>query len=412
MSFTQGVTNFNPGNNPFNKPNSSFTSGITPNMNTGMTSNLTSSFNPTSNVNSNPFGSTTNPLGTNPLTTGLSTSVTTNPLHKPTSTFNQGFSANLSTQGAGPFNLNPQGTTNILGNTNLNKGIGGIAQPMTSFTNTLVTNPLSTSNQNILNINKPGGSAINPILNFPQFQVNYNQFNQNMNQSNKVLTINPNNTLRYARFSTFGDQLVKMITNIELKFRNNEILLDTAETESKGLIEYYKSVTSEGVKLYKYSKLISAKTNKILQILKDFKISIAEQQKFYEKSLKTFNVMVNSPSIKIPVPGDYFVSLVKELEERAALQMEQLSDFEAIINKEKDNNDEDYSDNVESIINRLYDSLISLAGEIAESTEFLNYVKRSYSEYLSIEYGIKESDIEARYRNYILNDRAFSIFKS
>lgn len=390
MSFITNTTT------SFNKPTTSLT-GIS-----GMGGNSTG-FNTTFNTNAN-NGLTTNTLS-NPLSSGLSV----NPMIKPNNTFNQGFTgANIGNNTTG-FNMNPGfSNNNILGSSNENKSTIQFGN------NNLISNPLSTNNNILNNSNKQNFNLSIPSSNISNFGNNFNNqiINQNYNQNYKVLTISPNNTYRYTRFSTFGEQLIKMITNIELKFKNNEILIDSAEAECKEIVKYYKSVTSEAVKLYKFAKLINLKTNKILQILKEFKITLEDQQSFYEKSVKTFNILSQNSSVRISVPGEYFILLVKELEERAALQVEQLSGYEAIINAQNENNEStELNSNFENIMKRLYDSLINLAGEIAETTEYLNNIKRVYAEFVSLEYGIQESDLETRYKNHVANDRAYNIFK-
>jgi hypothetical protein len=366
------------------------------------------------NPNGNPIGGmTTNPttsLGTSGLSnTGLGGS--TSGLGG-TQTFNKpiGGTSNALTFGStGPsfFQQQPTGTT---GTTNLGLstqtqpltgGIFGSSKPSTAFGASTQTASFGTQSANLSGLGGQGGmqptqptatnvNYINPLM---------------MNQPNPpVFSLLPTNYLKYEKISTLQDDIKKLIGKIELDLKNNEIFLDYADNMFKGLNENFKIISGEGVKVVKFCKLINSKNSKIKFILDTLKCEIDQQSELLKKERKNFHILEQHPTFKITIPSEYFFNLTKEIEEKMALQIQQISDLESLINlyyRKEYGSFKVNSDIVEELIRELYNCLISLVSEAARVNEYVNALKMTYMEMMKYNYGWKEVEIENRIRAHM-----------
>jgi len=226
-----------------------------------------------------------------------------------------------------------------------------------------------------------------------------------MNQTNSpVFSLLPTNYLKYEKISTLHDDIKKLIGKIELDLKNNEIFLDYADNMYKGLNENFKIISGEGVKVVKFCKLINSKNSKIKFILDTLKIYVEQQSELLKKERKNFHIIEQHPTFKINIPSEYFFNLTKEIEEKMALQIQQISDLESLINL---NYRKEYgsfkinSDIVEELIRELYNCLISLVSEAARVNEYVNALKINYMELMKYNYGWKELEIENRIRAHM-----------
>jgi hypothetical protein len=224
-------------------------------------------------------------------------------------------------------------------------------------------------------------------------------------QSNPpIFSLLPTNYLKYEKISTLQDDIKKLIGKIELDLKNNEIYLDYADNMFKGLNENFKVIGNEGVKVVKICKLINSKNSKIKFILENLKNDIDQQSELLKKERKNFHILEQHPSFKISIPSEYFFNLTKEIEEKMALQIQQISDLEALINlyyRKEYGSFKINSDIVEELIRELYNCLISLVSEASRINDYVNALKMNYIEMMKYNYGWKEMEIENRIRAHM-----------
>jgi hypothetical protein len=234
---------------------------------------------------------------------------------------------------------------------------------------------------------------------------NLNYINSQLNQNNpQVFSILPSNYLKYEKISSLQDDIKKLIGKIELDLKNNEIYQDYADKMFKGLNENFKIISSEGVKVVKFCKLINSKNSKIKFILETLKNEINQQTELLKRERKNFNILEQHPSFKITIPNEYFLKLTQEIEEKMSLQIQQISDLEALINlyyRKEYGSFKVNSDIVEELIKELYNCLIGLVSEAARINEYVSSLKMNYIELMKINYGWTELEIENRIRAHM-----------
>jgi hypothetical protein len=296
------------------------------------------------------------------------------------------------------------GSTNLGLNSQTQPSTGGLfggVKPTTGFTTTPQMTGYGTQGQGLGAYSGQGGmqttqpSATN--INYAVPLV--------MNQTNPpVFSLLPTNYLKYEKISTLQDDIKRLIGKIELDLKNNEIFLDYADNMFKGLNENFKIISGEGVKVVKFCKLINSKNSKIKFILDTLKIEIEQQSELLKKERKNFHIIEQHPTFKISIPSEYFFNLTKEIEEKMALQIQQISDLESLINlyyRKEYGSFKINSDIVEELIRELYNCLISLVSEAARVNEYVNALKINYMELMKYNYGWKELEIENRIRAHM-----------
>jgi len=235
-----------------------------------------------------------------------------------------------------------------------------------------------------------------------QASSNLNYMNVQQNQNNPpVFSLLPSNYLKYDKVSSLQDDIKKLIGKIELDLKNNEIYQDYAEKMFKSLNENFKIISSEGVKLVKCCKLINSKNSQIKFTLETLKNELNQQTELLKGERKNFNILEQHPSFKISIPNEYFLKLIQEIEEKMSMQIQEISDLEALINlyyRKEYGSFKVNSDIVEEIIKELYNCLIGLVSEAARINDYVNSLKLNYIEVMKFNYGWKESEIENRMR--------------
>lgn len=296
-------------------------------------------------------------------------------------------------QGLG-MNMQPQTTSSGLFGGNKSLTFGGTTQ-QSGFGNTSTTSGGFGGQTGITGIQQPQQAASSMSYINPQI---------NTQAMPPVFTLLPTNYLKYEKISTLQDDIKRLIGKIELDLKNNEIYLDYADNMFKGLNENFKVISGEGVKVVKFCKLINSKNSKIKFILETLKNEIDHQSDLLKKERKNFHILEQHPTFKISIPSEYFFNLTKEIEEKMALQIQQISDLEALINlyyRKEYGSFKVNSDIVEELIRELYTCLISLVSEAARINEYVSALKINYIEMMKYNYGWKEMEIENRIRAHM-----------
>lgn len=233
---------------------------------------------------------------------------------------------------------------------------------------------------------------------------NFPNLMQQRTQVTPTLTLPPTNYLKYEKVESLNDDIKNIIKQIEATFRKNEIYLEQSEGLIKDLYENYKLLSSDGVKVVKYCKLINSKKSKVDFILKNAKGEIEHQNDQVERTRKNFHILKEHPNMKIMVPSDYFIELMKEIEDKISLQILQISDLEALANlyyRKEYGSFKINSDLVEETIKSIYNCLLNLVSEAAKLNEYVAILKSNYVEMMKVCYGWKEYEVENRMRQMI-----------
>jgi hypothetical protein len=240
----------------------------------------------------------------------------------------------------------------------------------------------------------------------PQMMMGNNNYNPQ--QTTSQLTLLPTNFFKYEKVSSLNPELIKNgFGKIEQDLKTNEIMLEHAESLIKALQENYKVISSEGIKVVKFCKLINSKNTKIKFILENLKNEIDQQNLILEKEKKNYSILEHYKSMKISIPNDYFLTLLKEIEEKMLMQIQQISDIEALINlfyKKEYGTFKINSDLIEELIKEMYACLINLVGEAAAMSEWVIALKNNYVELMRYTYNWKDYEIENRFRNFVQNE--------
>jgi hypothetical protein len=237
---------------------------------------------------------------------------------------------------------------------------------------------------------------------FPQRQI-----------SPQVFSLMPNNFMKLDKVETLPEDIQKIVKEIENSLRVYDIQLDYSSSVINTLYDNYKFLSAEGVKAIKFSKLINTKKSKINFLLQNLKLDINQQKILLEKGTRDYHIIVEHPNMKIQVPSDYFSLLNKELEEKISLQIQQISDLEALVNlhyRKEFGSFQINSDLVEQTIREMYVSLIGLVTEAARIKEYINLLKQKYFELMRYHYGWNEYDLEKRLRQALIVQDEKEIF--
>lgn len=224
-------------------------------------------------------------------------------------------------------------------------------------------------------------------------------------QSNmpKVLRLNSTNFLKYEKLGTLSDEIKKVVYNIETTFKNNEIAEDYANELVKQLQENFKLISAGGVKVIKLCKVIYTKNLKLKAMSQNLKQELKIQTDFLEKEKKNFNILEHHHAMKITVPSEYLFGLVHEFEQKMAIQMQNVSDLEALINlyyRKEYGTFKVEADIVEEVIKELYHSLTLLVSDAAKINEYVNILKANYAEYVKSNFNWSDFEIENRLRSF------------
>lgn len=223
----------------------------------------------------------------------------------------------------------------------------------------------------------------------------------NQQISPKVFSLTPNNFMKLDKVETLPEALQNIVKDLEKSLKSYDIQLDYSTSVINTLFEHYNFLNSEAVKVIKFCKLINTKKSKINFLIQNIKSEINQQNNLLEKSTKDYKIIVENHNMKIQAPNEYFSLLNKELEEKISLQIQQISDLEALINlhyRKEFGSFQINSDLVEQTIKELYTSLIGLVTEAAKIKEYVNIIKQRYTDLMRYNYSYNEYDLEKRLR--------------
>ena len=134
------------------------------------------------------------------------------------------------------------------------------------------------------------------------------------------------------------------------------------------------------------------------------KSDVAQHVVLIDKERQNYHILLEQPSMKFQVPSDYFITLIKELEEKIEHQIQQISDSEALVDihyRKEHGSFKVNSDLVEETIKEIYTCLIGLVTEASKINDYVKSLKQSYVEMMKFTYGWKDFEIENRIKHFL-----------
>ena len=212
----------------------------------------------------------------------------------------------------------------------------------------------------------------------------------------------PSNQTKYEKvISLQSNELKELIKLVEVSFENNRLYLNNLDTSINSIQENYKIIQSEAFNIAKFTKLINGKNSKLKFILQNFKNELKVQNDVLNQNRENCKILEHHPSLKITIPSEYFLDLVKEIEDYSKSHIKQISDLESLFNlyyQKEMGSFKMCSDIIEHIIESLYESLIGLTVETSRICDTVENLKKIYYDFLKNQLGWKDYDIENKFR--------------